>query len=132
MLLSADLHPTGFRINGSPVGATYAHIESFRPTYTPSQYSYRADGSKDLVYWDSTAYVEIHNLPGYSSLNGAERAAAAKSEKPAAAAANGKDQDAAFFESLETDIAELGKSTGKGAPEPKSSERSRADSTSSR
>jgi hypothetical protein len=67
-VLDPKVHPEGFRIRGQPIAMTFAHQDSFQPTYSPSQWSFTSDNGTELVYWDAKAYCQMWQPAGGSDL----------------------------------------------------------------
>ena len=95
--LNPNDYPQGFRVRGRPVGVTFAHAESFRPAYAASQFSFKSDNGRELLYWDDKAFVSIWDaVHGHLPKNGN---AVSRTEST-----NDADADAdadAFFASLD-------------------------------
>ncbi|KAJ1310172.1 hypothetical protein OPQ81_006916 [Rhizoctonia solani] len=68
--MSAELHPSGFRIGSRAIAASFAHPSSFQPldNRPPDEYSIvstHAVGGSDVgwcSYWDQTAYAEVQEF----------------------------------------------------------------------
>jgi hypothetical protein len=97
-VLDPKVHPEGFRISGRPIAMTFAHQDSFQPTYSPSQWSFTSDDGRELVYWDAKAYCQMW------------RAAGADLAPPATATGKRRREDEseadvdAFFSTIQADL----------------------------
>jgi hypothetical protein len=85
------VHPRGFRIGNTTVGATFAQPDAFRVTYTPAEYSYQNfQTGKDMVYNDPNGFLAMYE---YST----RRKFDPNAEAPVV------DEDEAFLQSLDAE-----------------------------